>query len=112
MVPTEENCDVRHLFDDHVQHLVGDVFYVVALLLLFEPLEDFLLVLQIPFVIRRYSLLEVQETRYLVDSVFFRFVDVVNFHENYPQLVALVVDVLQLAQDALRFPIVVVVCDN
>jgi len=43
----KENCQVGHLGDEHVQHLIVDVLDLIAIQLLFDPLQNFFLLLQI-----------------------------------------------------------------
>lgn len=42
---TKESGQTRRLFDEHVQHLVGDVFYFVALHLVTQPGQHAFLIL-------------------------------------------------------------------
>lgn len=107
---TEENGYVRHLLDNYVQHFVGNILDLVGLLLLLQPLEHLLLVLEITLVHHRDTFLEVEHRGYLIDTVLLGFVHIVDFHERYAELVTLVVDVLQFVENLLRLSVVVIVC--
>ena len=100
---------MRHLLDDHIEHFIRDVFDVIAFLLTLQPLQHLLFVLQVSFVQCWYSFLEVEHAGNLFDTVFLRFLRVVDLHEDYPQLIALVVDIFQFVENLLRFSVVVVV---
>lgn len=100
---------MRHLLDDHVQHFVGDILDLIALLLLLQPFQHLLLVFQISLVQLRYSLLEIQHAGNFFDAILLRFLRVVDLHEDHAKLIALVIDVLQFVENLLRFPIVVVI---
>lgn len=103
---------MRHLLDNHVEHLVGDVFNLVDLLLLLQPLQHLILVLEVALVHHRNPLLKVEHRRHFFNAVLLRFFRVVDLHERHAELIALVVNVLQLVENPLRLAIVVVVCDR
>jgi hypothetical protein len=107
---TEQNSHVVHLGNDDVQHFVGDVFNLIGARLKFHPSQQFFFLLEISFVNGRDSLLEVQKLWQLVDSVLLGLLSVVDFHKRNSELIALVIDVLQLCQDFVRLLIVVVIC--
>lgn len=106
---TEQDGNMVHLSDDNVEHLVGDIFDLIRACLQFHPPKDFLLNLEISFVHGWDSLLEVQELWELFDSVLLGFLEVVNFHKGNAELIALVVDVLELTEHNVGFLVVVVV---
>lgn len=105
----EQHRNVLHLFDDHVQHLIGDVLDLIRAGLAVEPLEHVLLILHVTFVHGWDTLLEVNELGELGDAVVLGFLGVVHLDEVDAQLVALVVDVLQFVQDLVGFLVIVVV---
>lgn len=59
-----------------------------------------------------YPFLEEYQRRQRLDAVFFRFIQIGNFHERYVVLIAIVVDVLQLAEDLLALFLILVVCQE
>lgn len=99
-----------HLLYYHVEHLVSDVFDLVDLLLLLQPFEHFLFVLEVALVYHRNALLEVKHRRYFLNTVFLSLFRVIDLHECYAELIAFIVDVLQFIENSLRLPIVIVVC--
>lgn len=81
------------------QNFVRDLFNSSAVLLLYQPLEDLVLVEQIALVDRRDFVLEVHQGRQMIDTVFLRLGVVVYPDDDDTLLFQLVVDVLQLVQD-------------
>lgn len=59
-----------------------------------------------------YPFLEEYQRRQRLDAVFLRFIQIGNFHERYVVLIAIVVDVLQLAEDLLALFLILVVCQE
>lgn len=95
--------------DEFIEHLIGDVFNRVGGQLLKQPGQHLFLVGQIAKVEARDFVLKVDEHRQAVDAVLSGDMVVVDLDEGDSLLVTLVVDVLQLGQDALRLLVVVVV---
>lgn len=110
MILTKENSYVLHLFYNYVEHLIGDVLNLVSLLLLLQPFEHLLFVLEITLIYHRNALLEVEHRRYFLNAILLSLLRVVNLHERHAELIALIVDVLQFIENFLRLPIVIVVC--
>lgn len=99
-----------HLLYNYVEHLVGDVLDLVSLLLLLQPFEHLLLVLEIALVYHRNALLEVEHCRYFLNAILLSLLRIIDLHECYAELIAFIVDVLQFIENSLRLPIVIVVC--
>lgn len=110
MILTKKNGYVRHLFYNHVEHLIGDVLDLVSLLLLLQPFEHLLFVLEIALVYHRNALLKIEHCRYFLNAVLLSLLRVVDLHERHAELIAFIVDVLQFIEYSLRLPIVVVIC--
>ena len=108
--PTEEDGQVCALPDECVEHFVGDVFDFVALDVVDEPFQNFLLDGQITVEHTGHVVFKVDERGQVIDSVLFGHVVIVDFDETDALLVAFVVNVFQFGQDPLRFRSVVIVC--
>lgn len=98
-----------HFLDNQVQHLIGNVLNLVRTLLFLDPLQDILLLHQVALVDRGNALLKVHQLGDLLDAVLLGLFRVVDLHEQDAQLIALVVNVLELGQDLLGLFVVVVV---
>lgn len=83
-----------------------------AVLLLYQPFEDLILVEQIALVDRRDFVLEVHQSRQMIDTVFLRLGVVVYADDDDAFLLQLVVDVLQLVQDPDVLLVVLVVYEK
>lgn len=105
-----EECDhVFMLFDKIDQYLVRDFLNGGSVLLLDQPFENLVLVQQIALVDGWDLVLEVNQSRKVIDTVFLRLGIVVHTDDHDPFLLQLVVNVLQLVQDAYVLLVVLVV---
>lgn len=101
-----------HLWDNNVEHLIGNVFNFIWACLQFHPSQDFLLLFEVSFVDGRNSFLEIQKLRELFNSIFFGFLSIIDFHESDSKLVAFIVDVLQFGENLVGLLVVVVVWNS
>lgn len=97
------------LFDKIDQYLVRDFLDGGSVLLLDQPFENLVLVQQIALVDGWDLVLEVNQSRKVIDTVFLRLGVVVHTDDHDTFLLQLVVNVLQLVQDAYVLLVVLVV---
>jgi hypothetical protein len=96
---TKEDGQLFLLFDQFVQHLLGDVFDVIFLEQVRQPLENFLFHRQVTGVDDGDTFTEEDQGGQSLDAVLLSFDQTVDPDELDVLLVAFVVDILQFGQD-------------
>jgi len=96
---TKEDGQLFLLFDQFVQHLLGDVFDVIFLEQVRQPLENFLFHRQVTGVDDGDTFTEEDQSGQPLDAVLLSFDQTVDPDELDVLLVAFVVDILQFGQD-------------
>ena len=100
------------LFDQLVQHLLGDVFDVIFLEQVRQPLENFLFRRQVTGVDDGDAFTEEDQSGQFLDAVLLSLDQTVDPDELDVLLVAFVVDVLQFGQDLDVVQVVLVICKS
>lgn len=103
---TEEDNDVIVLVKDILQHLRIDLFDLARYLqgvLVRDPRQYLVLVVEVTGVNQRFLVPEECERREMLDTVFLRYADILGGDEYNTGFIQLVVDVLQLVEDIVAF---------